>query len=121
MSYAVDRFLEPFMRSARQCLMTRTYTALAILLLYPLRHCGATYQTEFLGATHGTEMAEFEKTKIVPRITCEISFSPNVFELIFGVNVTDFDLEVKKKVLSITNPEQLCVSVKDASLWDFDL
>ena len=33
--------------------------------------------------------------KIVPLITCEISFCQYVFELVFGVNVTDLDLGVQ--------------------------
>ena len=33
--------------------------------------------------------------KIVPLIMCEISFCRYVFELVFGVNVTDLDLGVQ--------------------------
>ena len=38
-------------------------------------------------------MADIEQMKkIVPLITCEISFGQNVCKLMFGVNVTDLDL-----------------------------
>ena len=66
------------------------------LLLYPLRHCGAAYQAEILGATSGAEMADIEQMKkIVPLITCEMSFGQNVCELMFGVIVTELDLGVQ--------------------------
>ena len=61
----------------------------------PLRHCGAAYQAEILCAASGAEMADIEQMKkIVPLITCEMSFSQNVCELVFGVNVTDLNLGV---------------------------
>ena len=63
----------------------------------PLRHCGAAYQAEILSATIGAEMADIEQLKkIVPLITCEVSFGQNVCELMFGVNVTNLDLGVQK-------------------------
>ena len=56
----------------------------------PLRHCGAAYQAEILSA------ADIEQLKkIVPLITCEVSFGRNVCELMFGVNVTNLDLGVQ--------------------------
>ena len=48
-------------------------------------------------------MADIEQLKkIVPLITCEVSFCQNVCELVFGVNVTDLDF-------GGPNPEQLWV------------
>ena len=41
-------------------------------------------------------MADIEQMKkIVPLITCEISFGQKVCELMLGVNVTDLDLGVQ--------------------------
>ena len=41
-----------------------------VLLLYPLRHCGAAHQAEILCAASGAEMADAEHMKkIVPLIT----------------------------------------------------
>ena len=59
--------------------------------------------------------------KIFPLITREIAFCQDVCELVFGVNVTDLDLWVQIDPVKQTNPEQLCGSVKNASLWDFHL
>ena len=74
---------------------TWTQPFLLLLILY-LRHCGAGYQAEFLGAASGAEMADLEQMKkIVPTITCEIPFSQNVCELVFGVSVTDLNLGVQ--------------------------
>ena len=41
-------------------------------------------------------MADIEQLKkIVPLITCEISFGQSVYELVFGVNVTNLDRGVQ--------------------------
>ena len=53
---------------------------------------GAANQAEILCPAKRAEMANIEQTKkIVPLITCEISFGQNLCELMFGANVTDFD------------------------------
>ena len=66
------------------------------MILYPLRHCGAAHQAEILGAANGAELADIEQmNKIVPLITCEISFGQHVCELMFGVNVTDLNFGVQ--------------------------
>ena len=79
------------------------------LLLYPLRHCGAAYLAEIIGATNTAEMADVKQMKkIVPLITCEISSGQNVCELMFGVNVTDLNFESK---LILSNNESR------ATLW----
>ena len=68
----------------------------SFLILNPLRHCGAVYQAEILGTASGAEMANMIlMKKIVPLITCEISFGQDVCELVFGVDVTDLDFGVK--------------------------
>ena len=68
----------------------------SFLFLYLLRHCGAAYQTEIQGAASGADMADIEQMKkIVPLITCEISFGQYVCELVCGVNETDLDLGVQ--------------------------
>ena len=72
------------------------------LLLYPLRHCGAVCRAEILGAASGAEMADEQKKKTVPLITCEIAFGQNVCELVFGVNVTD--LNFGNKINSVKQP-----------------
>ena len=64
--------------------------------MYSLRLCGAAYQAEILRAATGAAMADIEQLKkIVPLITCEISFGQNVRELMFGVTVTNSDLGVQ--------------------------
>ena len=51
------------------------------------------------------EMVNIEQTKkIVPLITCEISFGQNLCELMFGANVTDFDFGVQ--IDSVKQPIQ---------------
>ena len=67
----------------------------SILILNPLRHCGAAYQAEILGAASGAEMTDLQQMKIVPLITCEIPFSQHVCELVFGVHVTDLNFGVQ--------------------------
>ena len=66
------------------------------LLLYPLRHCRAAYQAEILSAASASELADIEQLKkIVPLITCEISFGQKCLRLVFGVNVTNLDRGVQ--------------------------
>ena len=75
---------------------TWTQLFLLLLILNPLRHCGAAYQAEILGAASGAEMADVgQMKKIVPLITCEITFGQNVCELMLGVNLTDLNLGVQ--------------------------
>ena len=71
------------------------------LILYPLRHCGAAWQAEILGAASGAEMDDSQQMKkIVPLTTCEIPFSQHVCELVFGVNVTDLNFSGSELILS---------------------
>ena len=43
----------------------------------------------------GTEMTDVEQKKLIPFVTCEIPLGKHVCELVFGVNVFDFDLGVQ--------------------------
>ena len=68
----------------------------SFLILNPLRHCGTAYQAEILSTARGAEMADVEQMKkIVPLITCEITFSRYVCDLMFGVGVTDLNLGIQ--------------------------
>ena len=81
-------------------------------ILFAIR---AADRAEILGAAHGAEMPDIEQMKkIVPLITCEIPFSEHVCEFMFGVNI--FDCLGPCLFCQTTNPEQLCGSVKHASL-----
>ena len=59
--------------------------------------------------------------KIVPFVTCEITFGQNVCELMFVVNVPDLNLRGPDKFCQTTNPKQLGGSLIHVSLWDFGL
>ena len=69
----------------------------ATLLSSPFCSCilfrhrfGAAYQAGILSATRRAEMADVgQMKKIVPFVTCEITFGQNVCELLFGINVTN--------------------------------
>ena len=70
------------------CRNKRTF----LFFLFPnsFRHRNAANQAEIFGAAKRAETANFEQMKkIIPLITCEISFSQYVCDLVFGVNVTD--------------------------------
>ena len=69
--------------------------------MYPLRHCGAAYQAEILGVACGAEMTDIDQmNKIVPFVTCEITFGQNVCELMFGVNASNFLILESRLILS---------------------
>ena len=90
--------------------------------MYPLRHCGTAYQAEILGAASGAEMADVKQIQqMIPHITCEISFNQHVCELVFGVNVTEFEFWCSHNPVKRTIQSNSVGSVKHASLWDFDL
>ena len=73
------------------------------ILLKSLRHCR-------------TEMANFKQAQqMIPLITCEVSFSQNVSELIFGVEVFDLDLGVH--INSIKQPIK-CNSLGSGNVSD---
>ena len=67
------------------------------LLLHVFRHrVGAAYQAEILSAASRAEMADDEQMKkIVPFVTCEITFGQHVCELVFGVNVSNLNFRIK--------------------------
>ena len=64
-------------------------------------------------------MADVEHMKkIVPFVTCEITFGLNVCELIFGVNVSNLNFNIKINSVKQPIQEQLCGSLTRVSLWD---
>ena len=67
------------------------------MFLHPFRHPfgDAADQAEILGTTKRAEMADVEQTKkIIPFVTCEVSFGQNVCGLVFGVHVPYLNLGV---------------------------
>ena len=49
-----------------------------------------------LSAASRAEMADVEQMKkIVPSVTCEISFGQNVYKLMFGINVSNLNFRIK--------------------------
>ena len=93
------------------------------LFLRPLRHLfGAAYQAGILSAASRAETADVEQMmKIVPFVTCEITFGQHVCELMFGSNVPDLNLGIQICSVKQHYPEQLCGFLTHVSLWDFDL
>ena len=72
----------------------------------------AVYQAEILGAPSGAEMADVEQMKkIIPFVTCEITFGQNVCELMFGINVSNLNL--KPRFILSSNQSK-------ATLWVLD-
>ena len=67
----------------------------SLLFLHPFRHrFGAAYQAGILRAARRAEMADAEQTKkIIPFVTCEITFGQNVGELMFGVDILDLNFK----------------------------
>ena len=66
-------------------------------------------------------MADVEPMKkIVPFVTCEITFGQNVCELMFGVNVPNLNLRIE--IHSVKQPIQSnCEFLTLVSMWDFGL
>ena len=91
-----------------QCVdsFTRHNPVFFFLFLHPFRHpFGAASQDEkILGAAGRTEMAAIkQKKKVVPIITCDISFSQYVCDLVvFGVSV--MNLEFRVQIDSVEQP-----------------
>ena len=81
-----------------------------LLFLHPLRHrFDAAYQAGILSAESGAEMADVEQLKkIVPFVTCEITFGQNVCELMLGINESNLNYRHKIYPVKTTNPKQLC-------------
>ena len=58
--------------------------------------CGAAYQAQILSAASSSEMADVtQMKKLVPFVTCEITFGQNVCELVFGINVSNLHSGIK--------------------------
>ena len=67
------------------------------------------------------EFHDVQQTKkMVPFITCEVYFCQYVCELVFGVNILDFDFWALIDSSS-KNPAQLCEFLIRVSLLDFCL
>ena len=57
---------------------------------------GAAYQAGILSAASRAEMADVEQMKkIVPFVTCVITFGQNVCKLMFGINVSNLNFKIK--------------------------
>ena len=67
------------------------------MFLHPFRHpFGAAEQAAILGAAERAEMADVEHTKkIIPFVTCDVTFCQYVCHLVFGVNVPDLNLRIQ--------------------------
>ena len=70
---------------------------LFFLFLRHFRHpFGAAIQAVFLGTTERAEMTDVEQVKkIVPFVTCEISFCQYVCNLVFGVKLPDLNHKIQ--------------------------
>ena len=85
-------------RQVRRCRFRFCHTSFFFfLLLHPFRHrFAAAYQAGILSSASRAEMAVVgEMKKIVPFVTCEITFGQNVCELMFGVNVSNLNFRIK--------------------------
>ena len=85
-------------RQVHRCRFRFRHTSFFVffLFLHPLRHCEAAYQAGILSAASRAEMADVEQLKkIVPFVTCEITFGQNVCELMFGINVSNLNFRIK--------------------------
>ena len=67
-------------------------------------------------------MANVEQMKkIVPFVTCEITFGQNVCELMFAVNVPDQTILGSKLLPSNNQSKATCGFLTRVSLWDSGL
>ena len=85
-------------RQAHRCRLWFCHTSFfSLLFLHPLRHrVREAYQAGILSAARRAEMADVKKMKkIVPFVTCEITFGQNVCELMFGINVSSLNFRIK--------------------------
>ena len=62
-----------------------------------------------------------QSQQMIPLIACKISFSQNVCELVFGVDVFDLDFGCPDQFDRTANQEQLCGFWRRVSLLDFCL
>ena len=81
------------------------------------------YHAGILSAASRAEMADVEQmNKIVPFVTCEITFGQNVCELVSGViNVSNLNFVNMINSVKTTNPKKLFGFLTHASVWDFGL
>ena len=67
-------------------------------------------------------MADVEQLKkIVPFVTCEITFGQNVCELMFGINVSNLNFRIKTNRVKQPIQSNSVVFLTHFSLWDFEL
>ena len=59
--------------------------------------------------------------KIVPFVTCDITFGQNACELMFGISVPDLNFRIKINPVKQPTQMQLCGFLIHVSLWDFGL
>ena len=82
---AVEELCRKKRRWIHRCWSRHGHTSFFFLILYPLRHCGAAYQAEIVGAGKRAEMADIEQVKkIVPFVTWKITCSQQVCELVLA-------------------------------------
>ena len=85
-------------RQVHRCRFRLCHTScFSLLFLHPFRHrFVAAHQAGILSAANRAEMAvvKFMK-KIVPLVTCEITFGQNVCKLVFGIDILDLNLGVQ--------------------------
>ena len=73
------------------------FATLLSSFLHPLRNLfRAAHLAGILSAASRAEMVHIEQMKkIVPFVTCEITFGQNVCELMFGINVSNLNITIK--------------------------
>ena len=101
-------------RQVHRCRFQFCHTSFFFLLfLHPFRHrFGAAHQAGILSAASRAEMADVEQMKkIIPFVTCEITFGQNVCELMFGINVSN---SISESRLILSNNQS------KATLWVLD-
>ena len=85
-------------RQVHRCRFRFCHTSVfSLLFQHPFRHrFGAAYQAGILCAARRAEMADVEQMKkIIPFVTCEITFGQNVCELMLGVSVSNLNFRIK--------------------------
>ena len=86
------------------------------LFLHPFRHrFRAAGKAGILSAAKRAEMADVEQSKkIIPLITCEVSFGQYVCDLVFGIDVLDLNLRIQMN--SVNNQPRATLWVLDTCL-----
>ena len=85
-------------RQVHRCRFPFRHTSFfSLLFVHPFRHLlWASYQAGILSAASRAVMADVELVKkILPSVTCEITFGQDVCEWMFGINVSTLYFRVK--------------------------